>query len=185
MDKLSKEPGTLLSPVPVVMVSCARPGEKPNIITLAWVGTVCSEPPMVSISIRPSRFSHEIIRETGEFVINVPSRELLEATDVCGIVSGRNVDKFAACRLTAEPAERVAAPLIKECPINLECRVRQTYGLGSHDLFIAEILKVHAPAEQNAYLTQTIAYGEGRYISLGEVIGTYGFTKGQMPGGTK
>jgi flavin reductase (DIM6/NTAB) family NADH-FMN oxidoreductase RutF len=109
----------------------------------------------------------------------------LEATDVCGVVSGRDQDKFALCGLTAEPAELVGAPLIKECPVNLECRVRQTIGLGSHDLFIAEILKVHALPENSAYLPQMFAYGEGRYFSLGEVIGTYGFTKGQMSGGKR
>lgn len=180
MNKVSKAPGTVLSPVPTVMVSCVAPGEKPNIITLAWVGTICSDPPMVSISIRPSRHSHRIVRDTGEFVINVPSRSLLEATDFCGVVSGRDVDKFDACGLTPVPAETIQAPMIAECPVNLECRVRQTISLGTHDVFLGEILRVHTLQDNTAYLTDTFAYGEGRYLSLGEVIGTYGFTNGKI-----
>lgn len=176
--KTSQPPGTVLSPVPSVMVSCADENGKPNIITLAWVGTVCSDPPMVGISIRPSRYSYEIIRQTGEFVLNIPNRSLLEAMDYCGVVSGREIDKFEATGLTPVPAELVKAPLIAECPMNLECRVSQTIALGSHDLFLAEILRVHRPAEEIPdMLTDGIAYGNGRYISLDKPVGTYGFAK--------
>lgn len=178
IEKSSQAPGTALSPVPAVMVSCADGEGKGNIITLAWVGTVCSDPPMVGISIRPSRYSHALIREAGEFVINLPSRKELEAMDYCGVASGRDVDKFAATGLTATPAEVVKAPLIAECPVNIECRVQQIITLGSHDLFLAEILRVHRPKEEKPEtLTDGVAYGNGRYLSLDQPIGTYGFAK--------
>lgn len=177
-SKVSQSPGTVLSPVPAVMVSCAGLSGKPNIITLAWVGTVCSDPPMVGISIRPSRYSHGLIDETGDFVINLPLRTQLEAMDYCGVVSGRDVDKFTTTGLTPISAELVKSPLIAECPVNMECRVRQSISLGSHDLFIAEILRVHRSSEENLdFLTQGVAYGNGKYLSLDQPIGTYGFAK--------
>lgn len=176
--KISQSPGTALSPVPAVMVSCADEMGKPNIITLAWVGTVCSDPPMVGISIRPSRYSHTLVHQTGEFVVNLPSSAQLEAMDYCGVASGREVDKFAVTGLTPIPAELVKAPLIDECPVNMECRVLQTISLGSHDLFLAEILRVHRPVEETMEtLTGGVAYGNGRYLSLDKPIGTYGFAK--------
>ena len=133
-------PGTLLSPVPAVMVSCAMPGKRPNVITIAWAGTVCSDPPMLSISVRKERFSHHILLESGEFVVNLVGREQLQAADYCGVRSGRDVDKFADCGLTAVPAQGMdCAPAIAQCPLYLACKTQQVIELGSHDLFIARI----------------------------------------------
>ena len=133
----------MLYPVPAVMVSCQRPGEKANIITVAWAGTVCTSPAMVSISIKPERYSYGIIRETGEFVVNLTTERLARAADFCGVRSGRDLDKFQAMGLTAEPSKYVAAPLIKESPVNLECRVTQVLELGSHHMFLAQVLGVN------------------------------------------
>ena len=135
-----------LYPNPVVMVSCSD-GTKDNIITLAWVGTVCSNPPMISISIRPSRYSHELISASMEFVINIPEEKMLKACDFCGTNSGRDIDKFKKLDLTKEKGFIVNAPLIKECPINIECKVRQIIHLGTHDMFIGEVLSVNADEE--------------------------------------
>ena len=134
--------GNMLYPLPAVMVSCQRPGEKPNIITVAWTGTVCSSPAMVSISVRPERYSYDIIKETGEFVINLTTEKLARATDFCGVRSGRDVDKFAQMQLTAGKAVHVEAPLIEESPVNIECRTVQILELGSHHMFVAEVLGV-------------------------------------------
>ncbi len=147
MPKKLLEPQTMLFPLPAVMVSCQKKGEKPNIITLAWVGVVCSEPPMVGIAIRKNRFSFDIIKESKEFVINVPRGGLLKATDFCGTTSGKDVDKFAECGLTPVKGSKVNAPLIEECPVNLECVVRQMPDLGSHYLFIGEIVATHVDTE--------------------------------------
>ncbi len=141
MAKTRKKPSTYLYPVPVVMVTCGV--EKPNVITLAWVGTVCSDPPMVGISVRPGRHSHQLIEETGEFVVNIPGQDLLEIADHCGLVSGRKVDKLTEFGLTQESAAEVQVPLIAECPVNLECRVVQKLELGAHDLFLGEVIAVH------------------------------------------
>lgn len=135
-----------LYPNPVVMVSCSD-GTKDNIITLAWVGTVCSNPPMISISIRPSRYSNELISASMEFVINIPEEKMLKACDFCGTNSGRDIDKFKKLDLTKEKGFIVNAPLIKECPINIECKVRQIIHLGTHDMFIGEVLSVNADEE--------------------------------------
>lgn len=137
-------PQTLLYPAPVVLVSCGGLAGPKNIVTLAWAGVVNSTPPMVGIGVRPSRYSHELISQTGEFVVNIPRADQLKAVEVCGSTSGRTSDKFAATGLTAVPAQKVKAPLIAECPVNLECRVQQVVKLPSHDLFLAEIVAVHA-----------------------------------------
>ena len=134
-------PLTALFPVPVVLVTCGD--EKPNIIPIAWTGTVSSEPPMLSISLRHSRYSRGLIAQTGEFVVNIPTVDMLEVSDYCGMVSGRDVDKFAVTKLTPLPAVNVRAPLIKECPVNIECTLAQTVTLGSYDLFIGKIEVVH------------------------------------------
>jgi flavin reductase (DIM6/NTAB) family NADH-FMN oxidoreductase RutF len=147
MPKELLEPQTILFPLPAVMVSCQREGKRPNIITLSWVGVVCSEPPMVGIAIRKNRFSFGIIKESKEFVINVPTQKLLKATDFCGIKSGKNVDKFAEAKLTPVRGSKVNAPLIQECPVNLECVVKEILELGSHNLFIAEIVATHVDSE--------------------------------------
>jgi flavin reductase (DIM6/NTAB) family NADH-FMN oxidoreductase RutF len=182
MAKTSRKPSTYLYPVPVVMVTCGI--EKTNIITLAWVGTVCSDPPMVGISVRQERFSHQLIEETGEFVVNIPGEELLEATDQCGNVSGRDVDKFAATGLTPMPASEVKTPLIAECHVNLECRVRHKLELGAHDLFLGEVVAVHVEDGVLDEAGRRVDYDKARpfvltfaeYRGLSEAIGTYGCT---------
>ncbi len=183
MKKIEKGATTILSPVPAVMVSCDGAGFHKNIITLAWVGTVCSNPPMVSISIRPERYSYAIIWDSKEFVINMPSSELLRVTDFCGVVSGRDVDKFSQTGLTAVSGKFVKAPLIEEAPVNIECRVKQVIPLGSHDLFLAEIMLIHVQEESldekgqlNLEKMKGVAYGNGHYYEIGSSLGYYGYT---------
>lgn len=173
----------MLYPLPVVMVSLADPAGKPNIITLAWVGTICSEPPMVSISVRPERYSYPILKETGEFVINLTTRDLAYATDYCGVKSGRDTDKFKEMHLTPQPAEKVKAPLIGESPVNLECRVTEVKTLGSHDMFLAEVVAVHADQKYmdenhkfHLEAAQPVVYSHGTYYTCGEPIGTFGYS---------
>ena len=180
---ISLKPGALLAPVPAVMVSCARAGERPNIITLAWVGTVNSDPPMCSISVRKERYSHAIIRESGEFVINLCGRDNLKATDYCGVRSGREEDKFAACGLTAVPVEGFAAPAIGECPLYLACRVVSVQELGSHDLFLGRIESVGVKPEMmdekgriDCGRMGLVAYNHGNYYALGEALGFFGYS---------
>jgi flavin reductase (DIM6/NTAB) family NADH-FMN oxidoreductase RutF len=190
MKKILYEPMTALMPLPAVMVSCQEPEGIPNIITIAWTGIVCSEPPMLSISIRKDRFSHSIIKKTGEFVVNLTTRKLVEVTDICGVVSGRDHDKFEMTGLTSGPASKVRAPLIIECPINLECQTRTVLELGSHDMFVAEIVATH--------IDEYIIDGKGRidinkldpliYFSKAreywagatEMIGKYGYTSSSL-----
>lgn len=187
MKKLIKK-GTSLFPVPVAMVSCAGRDAAPNIITIAWVGVVCSEPPIVSISIRPGRHSHGMITESREFVINLPREGQLRTLDFCGVASGRDTDKFAELGLTPVAGSEVKAPLIKECPVNLECRVIEVTSLGTHDLFLGEIVAVHMDEEVmndkgsiDIAKLRPIAYcpQASQYWSLKEVIGSYGFTGGK------
>ena len=182
MAKTRKKPSTYLYPVPVVLVTSGI--EKPNIITLAWVGTVCSDPPMVGIAVRQQRHSHRLIEESGEFVVNIPGEELLEATDRCGNVSGREVDKFAATGLTPEPASEVKTPLIAECHVNMECKVRQKLELGAHDLFLGEVVAVHVDEGVLDEAGRRVDYGKARpfvltfaeYRGLGEALATYGYS---------
>lgn len=173
-----------MAPVPVVMVSCAAPGYRPNIITIAWTGLLCSDPVIVGISVRPERYSHAIISQSKEFVINLPSEELLRATDYCGMISGRNQDKFEVCGLTPVPAKQVQAPLIAEAPVNLECKVTRIIPLGSHDLFIAEMVQAHyaetaldARGVLDLQALGGVAYSNGSYYRVGEALGTYGFSR--------
>ncbi len=147
MAKVSIKPQGFMVPLPAVMLTCAKPGERPNIITMSWVGVLCSEPPLIGAGIRPERFSHDIVKATGEFVINVPGEDLARAADYCGHVSGRDKNKFEKCGLTAVPGSKVAAPLIQECPVNIECRITQSLMLGTHELFIGEILAIHVDEE--------------------------------------
>ena len=144
--KVTQEPHIALRPVPVVLVSCGH-GKQANIISIAWVGVVCSNPPQVAIAVRPERHSHGLIRETGEFVLNIPSEAQVADVEYCGTVSGREVNKFAARGLTPVPGSAVQTPLIAECPVNIECRLRHTLSLGTHDLFVGEIVAVQASAE--------------------------------------
>ena len=176
--------GTQLAPVPVVLVSCGDGRRRPlNLVTVAWCGIVCSEPPQLSIALRPERYSYGIIRELGEFVVNVPSVSLAATVDSCGVVSGRTVDKFARFGLTPQPASAVATPLVAECPINLECRVERLLELGSHHLFIARIAAVEVDAALvdetgrfDAVRADLLGYAHGNYRRLGEELGRFGFS---------
>lgn len=183
MSKELWKPGNMLYPLPVVMISVADKDGRTNIITVAWAGTVCTNPPMVSISVRPERYSYDILKETGEFVINLTTKDLAYATDYCGVKSGRDVDKFKEMNLTALPGEKVKAPLIKESPVNLECRVTQVLPLGSHDMFLAEVVAVHADKQYmdekgkfHLEYAEPIVYSHGSYLATGETIGTFGYS---------
>jgi flavin reductase (DIM6/NTAB) family NADH-FMN oxidoreductase RutF len=143
MDKVQLKPQSMLIPLPATMVSCHMEGFNPNIITISWIGIVNSDPPMLSISVTPERHSHRIIKKSGEFVVNLTSEDNLKAADFCGSRSGQDCDKFKEMNLTPVPGKSVSAPLIKECPINLECKVRRSHLLGSHEMFIADIVAVH------------------------------------------
>lgn len=177
------KPGNMLYPVPAAMISCQREGEKPNILTIAWTGTICSDPVMVSISVRKSRYSYPIIKETGEFVINLTTKELAFATDYCGVKSGKDIDKFKEMKLTAQKATKVSCPIIAESPVNLECKVKEVIELGSHDMFIAEVVAVDVSEEYmdangkfELNSTDLIAYSHGEYFTLGEKIGKFGYS---------
>ena len=183
MGKELWKPGNMLYPLPVVMVSLADRDGRPNIITLAWVGTVCTNPPMVSISVRPERYSYPILKETGEFVINLTTKELAFATDYCGVKSGRDVDKFKEMGLTPIPASEVKAPMIKESPVNIECKVRQILPLGSHDMFLAEIVAVDVEerlldeaGKLHLEKAGLMAYSHGEYFAMGKKIGSFGYS---------
>lgn len=183
MAKQTWKAGNMVYPLPAAMVSCQRDGEKPNIITVAWTGTVCTNPPMLYISVRPERYSYAIIRESGEFVLNLTTKKLARATDFCGVRSGRNVDKFKETGLTAVPSEKIKAPMIKESPVNIECRVTEVKELGSHHMFLAEVLAVHIEEEymdkDGKFLlnhTGLMAYSHGEYLELGKNIGTFGYS---------
>ena len=183
MSKQSWKPGNMLYPLPVVMVSCNRKGEKPNIVTVAWTGTICSDPAMVSISVRPERYSHDIIEETGEFVINLVTKDLTYATDYCGVRSGRDVDKFKEMNLTPLPSKMIDAVGIEESPVNIECKVVEVKKLGAHDMFIAEVVNVTVDDrymdENNKFNlndSDLVAYSHGEYFTLGEKIGTFGYS---------
>jgi len=183
MSKISFKAGNMLYPLPVVMVSMADKNGKTNIITIAWAGTVCTNPPMVSISVRPERYSYPILKETGEFVINLTTKELAFATDYCGVKSGRDVDKFKEMKLTPLKAKEVKAPLIQESPVNLECRVREILPLGSHHMFLADVAAVHADEkymdEKHKFhleKAEPIVYSHGAYLACGEQIGTFGYS---------
>ncbi|MFA5180895.1 MAG: flavin reductase family protein [Syntrophales bacterium] len=187
--KQSWKPGNVLSPVPAVLVSCGgTKGWKTNLITIAWAGSVCSEPPMLSISVRPERFSHEIIQDTGEFVVNVPSLAQAKATDWCGMVSGRTVDKFAGTGLTPAAALKVGCPIVLECALNIECRVQQSLNLGSHTMFVAEVIAVQV----SSTLLDTkgrlrlekgglLAFAHGQYFALGRCLGRFGYSVQKRP----
>jgi len=177
------KPGNMLYPVPAVMVTCERPGEKPNIITIAWAGTVCSDPAMVSVSIRRERYSHAVIQETGEFVINLTTAALAKAADFCGVRSGRDIDKFKETGLTPCPSKEVQCPGIAESPVNIECRVTEIKSLGSHDLFLADVLNVGVDVSllDSAGSLQLgrsglVAYSHGGYFELGRQLGSFGYS---------
>lgn len=177
------KPGNMLYPLPAVMVSVTDGQGNDNIITVAWTGTICTNPPMVYISVRPSRYSYEMLKKTGEFVINLTTEELAFATDYCGVRSGRDVDKFKEAHLTKEPAQFVKAPMIKESPVSIECRVTEVKELGSHYMFLAEVLAVHAQQEyidkNNKFQlnkAKPIVYSHGEYLGTGKSLGTFGYS---------
>lgn len=183
IGKRSWKPGTLLSPVPAVMVTCQSEGFRPNIITIAWAGTVCSEPPMLSISVRPERHSYGLIKTSGEFVVNIPDRRIARETDLCGVLSGKDHDKFHETGLTKGKAETVLPPIIMECPINIECKVDREIELGSHSMFLAKITAIqvsehlidsHGRLESDK--AALVGFAHGHYYQLGKKLGHFGFS---------
>lgn len=203
MAKQTFKPGNMLYPLPAVMVSCQYPDAndpdctnpdlqgKPNILTVAWAGTVCTNPPMLSISVRPERYSYHIIEKSGEFVVNLTTEALVRATDYCGVRSGRDVDKFKEMHLTPLPSQKVSAPGIAESPVNIECKVRQITPLGSHSMILADVVNVtiddtymneNGKFELNS--TGLVTYSHGEYFLLGKKLGSFGYSV-QKPGKSK
>lgn len=178
MAKLTQTPSTALTPVPAVLVT-AGTMESSNITTLAWVGTVCSDPPMISISVRPGRWLHHFIAEGGAFVVNIADVAHVRQLDLCGMVSGRDTDKWALSELTREAGTATAVPLVAECPLNIECVVRQTLHLGSHDLFIGEVVAVHVDErlKEGGRTLDPVCYVTGQYWKLGDLIDSAGFSQ--------
>jgi flavin reductase (DIM6/NTAB) family NADH-FMN oxidoreductase RutF len=182
--KIKKKPYTALFPCPVVLVTCIDSMGKPNIITLAWAGTVCSEPPTIALGIRPSRYSHKLIESTREFVVNIPTTKILRETDYCGVTSGKAIAKFSKTKLTQEPADKVNPPLIRECPVNMECILKDKLPLGTHDLFLGEIVQVHIDQEvldQKGNIdfikADPFVYNQDEYWNIHKKLGNYGFSK--------
>lgn len=182
MSKITWKGSTLLAPVPACMVSCGTK-EKANIVTVAWTGTVNTHPPKVYISLRPSRHSYEIIRESGEFVINLTTAQLARVTDFCGVHTGKKVDKFARCGLTVENASVVSCPLIAESPLSLECRVTDVIPLGTHHMFLADVVAVDVDEsllDEDGKLCMEraglLAFAHGEYFALGKKLGSFGFS---------
>ena len=183
MGKVDFKPGNMLYPLPVVLVSVSDGKGKDNLLTVAWAGTVCTNPPMVSISVRPERYSYSFIRDTGEFIINLTTKELAFATDYCGVVSGREEDKWEKCHLTKLPGKEVKVPYVKESPVSIECKVKKIEELGSHHMFIAEVVAVHC---DDRYMDKSgsfhlekaepLVYSHGEYYGTGEKCGKFGYS---------
>ena len=183
MKKQTWKAGNMVYPLPVVMVSCKEEGKPANIVTVAWTGTVCTNPAMVYISVRPERHSYDMIKNSGEFEIKLTTKDLTFATDYCGVRSGRDVDKFKEMKLTPLPASQVGAPLIGESPVNIECKVEQILPLGSHHMFLAKVVAVNIDEQ---YLDEKgkfhlekanpVVYSHGEYYDLGELVGTFGYS---------
>lgn len=172
-----------LFPLPVMLISCADKNGKKNLITLAWVSKVSVEPPMISIAVRPTRHSHAMIKDSGEFVVNVPTERIMKEVDLCGNISGRDTDKFTKTRFTIEPGKKVKAPIVRECPANFECIVRQSFRTGTHDLFIGEVVAVQLDqsildkdGQVDYRKAKPVVYAAPGYWSLGEQIGSYGYS---------
>ncbi len=183
MGKQTWRAGNMLYPLPVVLVSVADREGRSNLFTVAWTGTVCSDPPMVSISVRPERYSYHMIEETGEFVINLTTENLAYATDYCGVKSGRDVDKWKEMKLTPVSGEHVKAPMVEQSPVNIECRVVRKEELGSHHMFLAKVLAVHVDErylDENGKFhladAEPIVYSHGSYLSVGRQLGTFGYS---------
>lgn len=192
MAKLTLDTSALLAPMPVLLLSCAGKAGFPNVMGLSWAGVACGTPPMVSLAVRPERLSYSLIHESGEFALNIPPASLLRAVDFCGMVSGYEVDKFAEAHLTPMAGLKVRAPLVRECPVNLECVVRHSLVLGSHVLFVGEVVALHADeevVEDGAVVMGRVAplaydpFGAD-YWNLKEVVAHHGFSEGTMPGRT-
>ena len=183
MAKQSWKPGNMLYPVPAVLISCRDNEGNDNVFTVAWAGTICSDPAMISISVRKERYSYKMIKESGVFVVNLTTDKLVSATDYCGVRSGREEDKFKAANLTKGEAEIINAPVIMESPVNIECKVKQVIELGSHDMFMAEVVNVQISDEymdENGAFhledTGLIAYSHGEYYELGRKLGSFGYS---------
>lgn len=181
--KITWQPGTVLSPVPAVMVTVSGNENRPNIITIGWAGIICSEPPMLSISVRPERHSYGLLRESGEFVVNIPDRRHVRETDFCGVVSGRDCDKFHETGLTQGHSVTIKAPIIMECPISIECKIDREIELGSHSMFLARITNVQVSEQliddKGRLLIEKaalIGYAHGHYYQLGKQLGHFGFS---------
>jgi len=190
MSKILWKPGTMIYPLPAVMVSCGSAPEEYNIFTVSWTGTICTDPPMCYISVRPERHSYGIIRKNGEYAINLTTKKLAFATDWCGVKSGREHDKFREMGLTPVSASKINAPLIKESPVNIECIVKEIKELGTHHMFISEVVAVNAEEELfdektgafRLYEAEPICYSHGKYFETGGLIGKFGFSVERKPG---
>ena len=184
MTKVNFKPGNMLYPLPAVLVSCGSMQDgKINLITVAWTGTVCTNPPKLYISVRPERHSYDMIRNSGEFVVNLTTRSMTRATDYCGVKSGRDVDKWKECRLTPIAADTVSCPMVEQAPVNIECKVDQVLELGSHHMFIADVTAVHVDEdlldERGTFHLEKaglMAYSHGRYFDLGKELGSFGYS---------
>lgn len=184
MKKKTMKGSVVLNPVPVVLVTCSNLKGQDNVFTVAWVGTICSKPPMISISIRPERLSYNYIKETMEFTINLPTKKQVKATDFCGVRSGRKIDKIKEMKFTMVDGEKIKTKYIKDCPINIECKVKDILKLGSHDMFIAEVLCSHI--DENLFdekekihfeWAELITYSHGEYFSISDkAIGKFGYS---------
>ena len=187
--KINTKPGTMIYPLPAVLITCGATTDEYNLLTVAWTGTVCSDPPMCYISVRPQRHSYDIIKRNGEFVINLTTERLARATDWCGVRSGRDYDKFKEMNLETEAAEIVAAPVLKDAPVAIECKVRQVIPLGTHDMFLAEVVNVlvdeeFIDAETGKFDLERaglIAYCHGEYFALGKALGHFGWSVRKKP----
>lgn len=183
MAKISWKPGNMVYPLPAVMVTVRGKDGKDNIITIAWTGTVCTNPPMLYISVRKERHSYEMLKEAGEFVVNLTTEDLVKATDYCGVRSGAKVDKFKETGLTKEEAQVVNCAMIKESPVNIECRLREIIPLGSHDMFLADVVNVNV---DDTYMEESgkfdlakanpLVYSHGTYYKTGKKLGTFGYS---------
>ena len=183
MGKQNWKSGNMLYPLPAVMVSCKRGDEKANIITVAWAGTICSDPAMVSISVRPERYSYDIIKESGRFVVNLVTKDLARACDWCGVRSGKDHDKFAEQKLTPYVSEYMDTPAIEESPVNIYCKLKDVLPLGTHDMFISEVVGITVDEKYmddsgkfNLNSTGLITYSHGEYFELGQNLGKFGFS---------
>lgn len=182
-EKMTWKGGNMLYPLPCVLVGVGDIEKESNLITVAWAGTVCTNPPMLSISVKPSRYSHHIIEETGEFTVNLASKNMTKALDYCGVRSGKDVDKWKETNLTPLPCDEIKAPMVAESPVSIECRVKEKLELGSHDMFVAEVLSVHVSTkymdEKQRFAlekSKPVVYSHGQYFELGNILGKFGYS---------